>query len=65
MESQHGVNHLTESPDIRPKDPKIHINVMNLQDGLTGIEWDVRSCESFLEDHGRWLRLCPGQELPR
>jgi hypothetical protein len=29
------------------------------------VEWDVRACASFEDDHGRWQRLRPEQELPR
>ena len=65
VERQHGVEHLNQTPDLKPKEPRIHISVMDLPEGGSGIEWDVRSCESFKEDHGRWLRLCPEKELPR
>ncbi len=64
VERQHGAPHLNASPDIEPNDPRIHISVMDLANGESGIEWDVRQCNSFLEDHGRWLRLRPGEELP-
>ena len=64
VERQHGVEHLTPSPDLNPKDPRIHISVMDLQDGDAGVEWDVRACASFVEDQGRWKRLCPGEKLP-
>lgn len=66
MERQHGVDHLTESPDIEPVDPYIHVSVMeDLADGLIGVEWDVRSCGSFIEDSGKWQRLRPGEEIPQ
>ncbi len=65
VEKQHGVAHLTSTPKFEPKDPLIHISVMDFEDGGSGVEWDVRSCSSFLEDKGRWLRLRPGQNLPR
>ncbi len=64
VERQHGVKHLNSNPDITPEDPRIHISVVDLTCGEAGMEWDVRACKSFIEDHGRWLRLCPGQELP-
>ncbi len=64
VEKQHGVPHLNLTPNFEPKDPRIHVIVMGLPSGETGIEWDVQACESFLEDHGRWLRLRPGEELP-
>ena len=66
VERQHGVAHLNTNPDFQGKDPRIHINVKNLdpKEGVSGIEWDVRGCGSFIEDHGRWLRLRPGEKLP-
>ncbi len=64
VERQHGVAHLNENPDLKPKNPRIHISVLETKDGGSEVEWDVRACASFIEDHGRWLRLCPGQELP-
>ena len=64
VERQHGVEHLTMNPDWKPVDPRIHINVIDLPEGGTGIEWDVRGCESFIEDYGRWLKLRPGEEVP-
>ncbi len=65
VERQHGVDHLTEYPDKEPIDPYIHVTVMDDLDGGTQVEWDVRSCGSFLEDYGRWRRLRPGEEIPR
>ena len=64
VERQHGEAHLTETPDLKPIDPFIHISVLDLPNGGTTIEWDVRSCKSFLKDQGRWMRLCPGKEVP-
>ncbi len=65
VEKQHGVDHLTESPDLKPIDPYIHVSVIEISEGVTGVEWDVRSCGSFLEDSGKWQRLRPGQDIPR
>jgi|TARA_B100000959_G_scaffold282006_1_gene347455 hypothetical protein len=65
VERQHGVAHLNAMPDLEPKNPSIHISVLDLPGGSTGVEWDVRSCGSFLVDHGRWQRFSPGKELPR
>jgi len=65
VERQHGAPHLAETPDLKPVDPRIHISVMDLPDAQVGVEWDVRACGSFERDAGRWLRLRPGQELPR
>ena len=65
VEQQHGVAHLNANPDIKPIDTRIHVNVFDLPEGGSGVEWDVRACNSFLEDHGRWLRLRPNEELPK
>ncbi len=65
VERQHGVKHLSLHPDFDPADPRIHISVIDLPGGESGVEWDVRSCGSYLEDLGRWERLCPGQEIPK
>ena len=64
VESQHGARHLNSAPDLKPQDPQIHVSLLDLVDGGVGIEWDVRACKSFTEDHGRWLRLRPNEELP-
>ncbi len=65
VERQHGVAHLNPSPDLRPEEPIIHINLVDLPEGGSGVEWDVQSCNSFQEEKGRWLRLRPGEELPK
>ncbi len=64
VEEQHGVPHLNSEPDFQGNDPRIHISVMDIDQGEYGIEWDVRSCGSFLEDNGRWARLRPGEKIP-
>ena len=64
VERQHGVEHLTTSPDVEGKNPSIYILVKSLPENESSIEWDVRACENFLEDKGKWLRLRPGQQLP-
>ena len=64
VEAQHGVEHLSQTPDIEPRDPLIKINVRSLPEGGIGIEWDVQGCKSFHQDQGRWLRLRPGEDLP-
>ncbi len=64
VESKHGAPHLTSTPDIEPDQPVIHVLIMDLADGTTGVEWDVRSCKSFNQDQGRWSRLCPGEAIP-
>ena len=65
VERQHGVPHLSAAPTFVPEQPRIHVQVLNLPAGQVGVEWDVRACESFQLDQGRWQRLCPGQVLPR
>ena len=65
VERQHGVSHLSEDPDLEPSAPRIHVSLMDLPEGGTGVEWDVRACGSFEVEHGRWLRLRPGEALPR
>ena len=65
VERQHGVSHLAKNPDIEPREPRIHISLFDRAGGGQGIEWDVRSCGSFLEDLGRWQRLRPNEEIPR
>ena len=65
VERQHGVTHLNAAPDIEPVDPLINISLMARQNGQTEVEWDVRACKSFLKDQGRWMRLCPGKQIPR
>ena len=64
VERQHGVVHLSAEPDLEPQAPKIHISVMDLPDGQVGVEWDVRACDSFEAEAGRWQRLRPGEVVP-
>ena len=64
VERQHGAVHLSESPDFQPSSPRIHVSVLDLPGGGAGIEWDVRGCESFSPEPGRWLRLRPGEPVP-
>ncbi|GCE64979.1 putative metal-binding cluster containing protein [cyanobiont of Ornithocercus magnificus] len=65
VERQHGVPHLSGSPDLMPVSPRVHISVTDLPDGGTGIEWDVQACDSFASDLGRWQRLRPGEICPQ
>ena len=64
VEEQHGVKHISNEPDFQGNNPRIHISVMDLTEGGVGIEWDVRSCGSFIEDKGKWSRLRPGEKIP-
>jgi len=36
-----------------------------MPDSKAGIEWDVRGCDSFKLDQGKWSRLRPGEEIPK
>ncbi len=65
VEANHGVKHLTHNPDFQGINPKIHINISDMPDSEIGIEWDVRGCDSFLQDQGKWSRLRPGEEIPK
>ena len=64
VERQHGVPHLSKSPDVRPRQPVIHVQVTQLPRGQVGTEWDVRACSDFRSDPGRWRRLRPDEPLP-
>ena len=64
VETNHGVDHITETPDIKANNPFIHVSVIQNQKGYHEIEWDVRSCKSFSEEIGRWSKLRPGLEVP-
>ena len=64
VERQHGAPHLCEAPDFVPSAPRIHVQVHDLEAGGVGVEWDVRACDSFTADLGRWRRLCPGEAVP-
>ncbi len=64
VERQHGVPPLSADPDLRPRQPRIHVQVCDLAGGGVGVEWDVRQCSDFDPDPGRWQRLRPGDVLP-
>ncbi len=64
VEKQHGVKHLTLSPDFEPKEPIIHVSLIDKDQRSTEIEWDVQACKSFWLDNGRWLRLRPNEKVP-
>jgi hypothetical protein len=64
VERQHGVPHLSCHPDFEPRQPRIHVQVLDLADGAVGVEWDVRACGSFEASPGRWQRLRPGEVVP-
>ena len=64
VERQHGAPHLSSDPDMRPREPRIHVQVIDLPGGAVGVEWDVRACADFQADPGRWQRLRPGCARP-
>ena len=64
VERQHGAPHLSSHPDFEPRQPRIHVQVLDLADGAVGVEWDVRACGSFEASPGRWQRLRPGEVVP-
>ena len=63
VEKQHGVKHLTLKPDFEPKEPKIHISLIDNNQRETEVEWDVQACKSFSLDNGRWIRLRPNEKV--
>jgi len=65
VEETPGVKPLSKNPDFQGTNPKIHINIWDMPDSQTGIEWDVRGCDSFQLDKGKWSRLRPGEEIPK
>ena len=64
VERNHEVEHLNSYPDFNAKNQFIHVSLIEEKNGTFSTEWDVRSCESFHEEIGRWSRLNPGIEIP-
>ncbi|MFN6339896.1 MAG: Ycf34 family protein [Cyanobacteriota bacterium] len=64
VEERHGVPHLNPQPGFRPEGPRVHVQIRQLPCGGVGIEWDVRACDSFSPDPGRWKRLRPSEAVP-
>ena len=64
VEKQHRVKHLNLNPNFEPKEPVIHINLMNQENKTIEIEWDVQACKSFDMDAGKWTRLRPNEKIP-
>lgn len=64
VEKNHGVEHISDFPNFKPKKPYIHVSIIKDLDGDFKTDWDVKSCSSFLEEAGKWSKCKPGQELP-
>ena len=64
VENQHEAEHLSTEPDFYPINPKIVVTISSDSSDSINTEWDVRSCESFALDLGRWMKLRPGLEVP-
>ena len=47
VEEKHEADHLSLNPDLEPKNPFIHVNLVEETKGEFTMEWDVRSCSSF------------------
>ena len=64
VEKNHGVDHICDNPNFKPKKPYIHISIIEDLNGDFKSDWDVQSCSSFLEEAGKWSKCRPGLELP-
>ena len=49
---------------ILKQKPSNPCSVVKDENGNFSTDWDVRSCESFVEEHGIWSNLNPGLEVP-
>ena len=64
VENNQGVNHICDVPDFKAKKPVIHVSIVKDNNGEHKTDWDVRSCESFTKEYGKWSKCNPGLELP-
>ena len=64
VEKNHGVDHICDVPDLKAKNPYIHVSIVKDVNGDYKTDWDVQSCSSFLEENGKWSKLRPELELP-
>ena len=64
VESNHGVEHISDVPYFNAKNPYIHVSILEDDDGNYKTDWDVKSCSSFIEEKGKWASCRPGLELP-
>ena len=65
VEQNPRLKNLPKNPDVQGINTKIHINILDMPNSEIGIEWDVRGCDSFQPDQGKWSRLRPGEEIPK
>ena len=64
VENNHDVDHISDEPDFKAKNPFIHVSIVKDNNGDHKIDWDVKSCSSFQEEYGKWSKCKPGLELP-
>ena len=64
VENNHGVDHICDIPNFKPKKPYIHVKIVKDLTGDYKTDWDVQSCSSFLEENGKWSKLRPELQLP-
>ena len=64
VESNHDVDHISDLPDFKAKNPYIHVSIIKDLNGGYDTDWDVQSCSSYFEELGKWSKLKPGLELP-
>ncbi len=63
VEAQHLQPHLIDQPDFEAKSPTVNVNIRTDYEDIQ-MEWDVVSCESFLLEMGKWIKLRPGELVP-
>ena len=63
VENNHGVDHICDIPDFKANKPFIHVSIVKDNNDYK-TDWDVQSCESFIEEFGKWSKYNPGLELP-
>ena len=64
VEKNHGVQHISNNPNFKPKKPYIHVSIIEDLNGDFKSDWDVQSCSSFLEEAGKWSKCRASLELP-
>ena len=64
VEKNHGVDHISNQPNFKAKNPFIHVSIVKDKNCDYRTDWDVQSCESYVEEYGKWSQYNPGMELP-